>query len=230
MEQGGAYGAGKAGEPFHPIEFLKRPRTILRLLSWVFAIVVFGCIVSEAYDKEKQCIFGNDDNACHYGTAIGILGFIIVTVFFVLDLVFPSISSAEKRKKIVMADIFFSGVWTFLFFVGFCYLTNAWSKRQASDISSNDYGADNARAAIAFSFFSIGTWGGLTYLAVQSYRQGTLSAFAPTYLDPATESSAPYTSFPGAADMTSPSTYQQGPFTQKPDAPPAATDYQPPPY
>ncbi|CAK8688134.1 synaptogyrin-2-like [Clavelina lepadiformis] len=226
MDEGGAYGAGKAGEPFHPIEFLKRPRTILRLLSWVFAIIVFGCIVSESYDKKNECIFGQNDNACHYGVAIGIMGFIIVTVFFVVDLIFPSISSAEKRKKIVMADMFFSGVWTFLFFVGFCFLTNAWANRHAADPASSDYGADNARAAIAFLFFSILSWGGLTYIAVQAYRQGALSAFAPTYSDPAAESSAPYTSFPGAAEMSSPSSYQQGPFSQEGEKP----SYQAPPY
>jgi len=50
-----------------------------------------------------------DNNACNYGTAIGILGFIFALVFFVLDFIFPSISSAEKRKKIVIADMGFSG-------------------------------------------------------------------------------------------------------------------------
>ena len=35
MEQGGAYGAGKAGEQFNAVDFIKRPKTILRFSSWV---------------------------------------------------------------------------------------------------------------------------------------------------------------------------------------------------
>ena len=39
MEGGGqAYGAGKAGGPFDPIAFIKKPQVILRLVSWVRAI------------------------------------------------------------------------------------------------------------------------------------------------------------------------------------------------
>ena len=40
MEGGGAYGAGKAGGPFDPIAFIKKPQVILRLVSWVSKIVM----------------------------------------------------------------------------------------------------------------------------------------------------------------------------------------------
>lgn len=216
---GRAYGAAKAGEPFNPVEFIKRPKTILRVLSWLFAIIVFGCIVSEGYHLGK-CIYNEDINACHYGVAIGILAFIGATGFFVSDLIFPSITSAEKRKKVVMADMAFSGLWTFLYFVGFCYLTNAWA-----NTSDHSFGAGNAQAAIAFSFFSILTWGGLTYFCVSDYREGTLSAFAPTYNDPSLEqSSSPYSSFPGESETHG--SYQDPPFSQKEPVP----EYQPPTY
>lgn len=47
------------------------------------------------------------------------------------------------------------GLWTFLWFIGFCFLTNQWSWTKASDVH---IGADSARAAITFSFFSIFSW------------------------------------------------------------------------
>lgn len=50
-----------------------------------------------------------------------------------------------------------TGAWTFLFFVGFCFLANQWSETTADELPLNQ-GADAARAAIAFSFFSIITW------------------------------------------------------------------------
>jgi len=225
MDQGGAYGAGKSGEQFNPVDFIKRPKTILRFLSWIFSLIEFACIVSEGYEEKLVCVFGGDINACHYGVAVGVLAFILAIVFFVLDLIFPSISSASKRKKIVLADLFFSGVWTLLYFVAFCYLTKSWNSLMA-DWPGQSYARDNARAAITFSFFSIGTWAGLTYFAVQAYRQGTLSAFAPSYQDPMyAESSAPYKSFPGTAEMSSPP-YQQGPFSNEEATP----NYQPPTY
>ena len=41
-QMGGAFGAGKAGVDFDPLTFIKKPVTILRILSWVFSIVVFA--------------------------------------------------------------------------------------------------------------------------------------------------------------------------------------------
>lgn len=47
--------------------------------------------------------------------------------------------------------------WSFMWFVGFCFLANQW---QATDNEDNPLreGGDAARAAITFSFFSIFTW------------------------------------------------------------------------
>ena len=36
---GGAYGAGKAGAPFDPVEFIKKPQVILRAVSLVGSII-----------------------------------------------------------------------------------------------------------------------------------------------------------------------------------------------
>lgn len=48
-----------------------------------------------------------------------------------------------------------TGLWAFLYFVGFCYMSNQWSK--AEDLPPN-IGTGNIKAAIAFSLFSILTW------------------------------------------------------------------------
>lgn len=64
-------------------------------------------------------------------------------------------SSVKTRKHYVLADLGFSGFWAFLYFVGFCYLTNRWSN---SETPEGGYGVNNLQAAITFSFFSIFTW------------------------------------------------------------------------
>lgn len=52
-------------------------------------------------------------------------------------------------------DVDVSAFWAFLYFVGFCYLTNAWGK---SDDPPEGRGVNQVQAAIAFSFFAIFTW------------------------------------------------------------------------
>ncbi|GFS19646.1 synaptogyrin [Elysia marginata] len=216
---GGAFGAGKAGGAFDPIEFIKRPQVILRCVSVIFAIVVFGCISSGGW-YAKKCIMNDDDNACGYGTGIGVLAFLICLGFLVVDAFFENLSSVQHRKYAVLADLGISGLWTFLWFVGFCYLTDAW--RRTDKGPDQEHGRNNVQAAIAFSFFSIFTWAGLTFLAVRRYRMGAQEAFASGY-DQDPNASSPYSSFPGS-ETGDP--YQQPPFSQQKETP----DYQQPTY
>ncbi|XP_056367080.1 synaptogyrin-1 isoform X2 [Oenanthe melanoleuca] len=192
---GGAFGAGKAGGAFDPQAFIRQPQTILRFVSWVFSIVVFGSIVNEGYvnrvdEVEEHCIFNRNHNACNYGITVGVLAFLSCLLYLALDAYFPQISSVKDRKKAVLSDIGVSAFWAFLWFVGFCFLTNQWQASKPEDNPLNE-GGDAARAAITFSFFSIFTW---------------------DYMDPSQDSGmpyAPYTNEEDAADAVG--TYQQPP-------------------
>ncbi|XP_074647888.1 synaptogyrin-3-like [Tubulanus polymorphus] len=220
--EGGAFGAGKAGAPFDPMAFIRKPQVILRIVSWLFAIVVFGCIRAGCW-SEAICLYNGDSDACNYGTGIGVIAFLACLGFLVVDGLFDNISSVQHRKYAVIADLAFSGLWTFLWFVGFCYLTNRWSNTLEAMVLATNKGNSNAQAAIAFSFFSIGTWAGLTVLAVMRYRQGSAAAFAPSF--ESNQSQAPYSSYPGGPENVDP--YQAPPFTG--DKGPAP-EYQPPTY
>uniref|UniRef100_A0A5F9CT85 MARVEL domain-containing protein n=1 Tax=Oryctolagus cuniculus TaxID=9986 RepID=A0A5F9CT85_RABIT len=59
--------------------------------------------------------------------------------------------------------------WAFLWFVGFCFLANQWQVSKPKDNPLNE-GTDAARAAIAFSFFSIFTWSLSAALAVRRFK------------------------------------------------------------
>uniref|UniRef100_A0A8C2XJB9 Synaptogyrin 3a n=1 Tax=Cyclopterus lumpus TaxID=8103 RepID=A0A8C2XJB9_CYCLU len=161
MDGAGSFGAGRSGSTIDPITFAKQPQTILRVLSWIFSLVVFASIVNEGYvnlgSERLHCVFNKNADACNYGVFMGLVGLLACSFFFMLDYKFSSISSVKDRKKAIMLEIGFSGSWTFLYFVGFCFLANQWSRTTAADLPLNQ-GADAARAAIAFSFFSIITW------------------------------------------------------------------------
>ncbi|XP_005989141.1 synaptogyrin-2b [Latimeria chalumnae] len=222
--ESGAYGAAKAGGAFDVVQFLQQPQIILRFVSWVFAIVVFACISAEGYQNDPHnpqlyCIFNKDIDTCHYGVGIGVLAFLACVAFMVLDVYFPQLSNVNDRKYIVLADVVFSGLWTFLWFVGFCLLTNRWVNTGEVTI-----GADAARAAIAFSFFSVFSWGLLTCFALKRYRMG-VNDMVQNYADPSRDTASPYSTYPSMpADS-----YQQPPFTSNPE-PPASDSYQPPVY
>ncbi|XP_053327503.1 synaptogyrin-3 [Spea bombifrons] len=227
--EGSSFGAGPAGGSFEPVDFLKQPQTILRILSWVFSIVVFGSIVNEGYvnidSPELHCAYNRNEDACNYAISIGLIAFFACVFFLVLDIYFPQISSVKDRKRAVLLDMGFSGFWAFMWFVCFCYLANQWQR--TPKLPEVDQAADAARAAIAFSFFSIITWVLLTLKAVQRYRLGTdMSLFATDPL--ASAPNAGYPGYPTGSGIESTDTYQSPPFTENSDINPRG--YQVPSY
>ncbi|KAF7689783.1 synaptogyrin-3b [Silurus meridionalis] len=176
MNGTGSYGAGRTGTGFDPITFAKRPQTILRFLAWIFSMVVFGSIVNEGYvnrgSERLHCVFNKNEDACNYGIIVGVLAFLACLGFLALDIYFPQISSVKERRRAVLLEMAFSGLWSFLWFVGFCFLANQWS-RTSPKVLPLEQASDAARAAIAFSFFSILTWAALTVVAVQKFLLGT---------------------------------------------------------
>ncbi|XP_071443631.1 synaptogyrin [Hetaerina americana] len=228
MEAGGAYGGGKAGTPFDPLQFIQRPQVILRALCLLFSIIVFGCISSQGYkydvDEDKDvCLYNKDANACNYGVGIGVIAFVASIGFLVGEYLFEQMSSVKTRKHYVLLDLGFSGFWAFLYFVGFCYLTNEWSQSKTPD---GNYGVNNLQAAIAFSFFSIFTWAGCAWFAYQRFRQGAEAAFAPSYeADPgAVPGGNPYSSYPEGTG------YQDPPFSGNQPKGPVGGEFQAPAY
>ncbi|XP_068574528.1 synaptogyrin-2a [Cebidichthys violaceus] len=226
--QNSAYGASLAGGAFEFVSFVKQPQTILRCLSWVFSIVVFATITAEGYknpstQEDTKCMFNSNDSACSYGVGIGVLAFLACVVFLILDAYFPQISNAKERKCIVIGDLVFSGAWTFLWFICFCVLANQWSKTLDGTVVTRDA----ARAVVAFSFFSIVTWGLLFYFAFGRYREG-ISDFDQEYRDPANDHGTPYPPAPyGGSSSGGPTGYQQSPFSPNQEQP---GEYQPPAY
>nr|XP_023698476.1 synaptogyrin-1-like isoform X1 [Paramormyrops kingsleyae] len=210
--EGMAYGAGKAGGAFDPVTFIRQPHTILRMVSWLFSIVIFGCIANEGYlnrpsEVEEYCIFNRNQNACNYGVAMGTLAFLCCMAFLALDVYFPQISSVKDRKKAVLADIGVSAFWSFMWFVGFCFLANQWQVAKTED-NPLSKGGDAARAAITFSFFSIFTWAGQAFLAFQRYKLGADSVlFSQDYTDPSQDAAgAPYSAYSNGGSYQEPNT------------------------
>ncbi|KAF3852417.1 hypothetical protein F7725_005772 [Dissostichus mawsoni] len=204
MESAGAYGAGKAGSvAFDPVAFFTHPRTVLRLMSWVFSMVVFSCIVNEGYinigSERLLCVFNNNADACNFGVTIGVACFLGSIFFLILD--YPVFTP--------------SGLASFLWFVGFCFLANQWQATSPDELPLAQ-GSDAARATIAFCFFSILTWAVLTLSALRRFLTGSnRNLFTWQHLEPPAGSAraTPYPIANGATIVTT-NPYQAPPFTE----------------
>ncbi|UJR33703.1 hypothetical protein I4U23_021132 [Adineta vaga] len=216
-----AFGAGRAGSAFDPIEFLKKPQVILRIVAWVFAIIVFACIAQEGY-ANNICRY-NESNACGYGVAIGVIAFLLTIAFTGLDVYFPNISNIKTRRTIVIAELAISGILTFLWFIGFCYLADQWRQEDQKDLLGWN-GRNSVQAAIAFSFFSVIIWGALVFFTFRRYREGVSNLFSSGYEDHSTGGGQTYAGYPAAGNTGS---FSQPPFTATQQA---ESNYQPPTY
>ncbi|KAG7232149.1 hypothetical protein INR49_009489 [Caranx melampygus] len=163
---------------------------LLCFIFWkIFSIVILGCVANEGYvnrpeEVEEYCIFNRNQNACNYAVAMGTLCFLCSAAFLGLDVYFPQISGVKDRKKAVMADIGVSAFWSLVWFVGFCFLANQWQVSKEEDNPLNE-GADAARAAVVFSFFSVFTWVVQGLLALHRFKLGADSVtFNQDYVDP----------------------------------------------
>lgn len=72
--------------------------------------------------------------------------------FLVGEYLFEQMSSVKSRKHYVLADMGFHFLWAFMFFIGFCYLTNQWSASAEPPIG---YSSTSVKAAIVFCLFGM---------------------------------------------------------------------------
>ncbi|PZC82290.1 synaptogyrin [Helicoverpa armigera] len=213
MDTSGAYGGGKAGGAFDPQQFIQRPPVIVRAVCWLFSVIVMGCISAKGWrtadDGKEYCVYNNDTNACNYGVGISVIAFVASIGFIAGEYLFEQMSSVKTRKHYVLADMGFSAFWAFLYFVGFCYLSNAWGKTDNPPVGT----ANNMQGAIAFCFFSIFAWVACAFFAFQRFRVGADAAFAPAYeVEGAVGSPGAFPAYPAAPDPEP--AYSEPPFSQ----------------
>ncbi|CAB1341518.1 unnamed protein product, partial [Coregonus sp. 'balchen'] len=139
----------------------------------LFSIVIFGCIANEGYVNRPDEI----EEFC----------------------IFNRNQNACNYAVGMGTLAFLSSFWSFVWFVGFCFLANQWQVAKEEDNPLRE-GADAARAAITFAFFSIFTWAVQAFLGFQKYKLGADSAlFSQEYVDPTAD---PNTVAPMGTDYT----------------------------
>jgi Membrane-associating domain len=158
-------------------------------------------------DGKDICIINQNGSVCSYAVWIGLIGFFASMAFIAGEYLFDQMSSAKSRKHYVIADLAFSAFWAFMYFVGFCYISNQWSN---SSDPPNGVGSGNVSCAIFFSFLSIFSWAICAYYAFLRFKAGVQEIpFQSTYESDINQTG--YSSYPDAGNEQ----YEQPPFSQQ---------------
>lgn len=81
---------------------------------------------------------------------VGVIAFMASLGFLIGEYMFEQMSSVKSRKHYVLADMAFHFLWAFMYFIGFCYLTNQWSASAEPPIG---YSSTSVKSAIVFCLF-----------------------------------------------------------------------------
>ncbi|EHB05508.1 Synaptogyrin-4 [Heterocephalus glaber] len=151
------------------VRFLRRPKSITRILSGVFALVVFSSLLTDGYQNTTEspqlhCVLHSNHTACSLAVGAGILTFLSCLVFLALDAHRAHVVNTHLKVVLRLLDIILAVLWAVIWFMGFCFLVNQWHHSSPKEFLM---GSASAKAAITFAFFSIFVWIFQAYLAFQ---------------------------------------------------------------
>jgi len=178
------FGMTNSASAFDPMTFIKRPSVIARFVCLLLAILIMACISGGGYytmQSGQVCLFGSGEGGgpCGWGIALAVFAMLASGGFLVVsEVYFARVSNANTRRQIVICDLAVAALFTVLTFLTFCIMTSAWGTELPDYFV---YDKNPCRAALAFYFFSIISWGAVSYLVFRTYREGVSTAFAPTY-------------------------------------------------
>ncbi|XP_065390784.1 synaptogyrin-4 isoform X3 [Macaca fascicularis] len=142
------------------VQFLRRPKTVTRVFEGVFSLIIFSSLLTDGYQNKMEspqlhCILNSNNVACSFAVVAGFLAFFSCLAFLVLDTQETHIADTRFKTAFQLLDLILAVLWAVVWFVGFCFLANQW---QHSPPKAFLLGSSSARAAIAFTFFSILVW------------------------------------------------------------------------
>ncbi|XP_045845085.1 synaptogyrin-4 isoform X2 [Meles meles] len=153
------------------VQFLKRPKTITRIIAGVFSLIVFSSLLTDGYQNETEsstlhCVLNSNNVACSFAVGAGLLAFLSCLTFLALDAHESRSGNTRFKTAFQLLDFILAGIW----FVGFCFLANQWQRSSPKGLL---LGRSSAKAAITFAFFSVLIWIFQAYLALQDLRNDT---------------------------------------------------------
>ncbi|CAH8665736.1 unnamed protein product [Schistosoma rodhaini] len=181
-----------------PINYVRKPQVILRLVVVILAVVNIAIVHNGCYIYGK-CLFNDDQASCGYSSFLSSSTIILYLAYLWLDLIVDNITSIDIRLRIAKFDVVLSGIWSFLWLIAFCLLCNRWQNTRQDFLTENEVSPDGPRTAIAFNFFSMVVLIILGFFTFKFYKSTEIQCSNLAYGE--TDNSRGYHGFTSDADM-----------------------------
>eukprot|EP00045_Choanoeca_perplexa_P012478 m.136139 g.136139 ORF g.136139 m.136139 type:complete len:207 (+) comp16022_c2_seq7:1634-2254(+) len=166
------------GAPLDPVAFLSQPNTVLRILEFTFAIIVFGVIADSCFievpgSDGKHSVFNKSKSAANFGIAIGVLSFLVSLAWLVISFLNKTSSMfTQQRPLLAKLEVATDGFFTFMWFVAAIVLAAKWGqvnkdhRDQLKKLHDGKQAVSGANSAIVFAFFSWLAYTGSLFFSV----------------------------------------------------------------
>ncbi|XP_032181279.1 synaptogyrin-4 isoform X1 [Mustela erminea] len=96
------------------VQFLKRPKTITRIIAGVFSLIVFSSLLTDGYQNKTEsstlhCILNSNNVACSFAVGAGLLAFLSCLTFLALDAHESRGGSARFKTAFQLLDFILAG-------------------------------------------------------------------------------------------------------------------------
>jgi len=160
------------------IPFLKRPAVVIRICALIFSIIVFGCVSSSGWffmntQQKEVCVMNMESSSvCHFPVFVGSIGFLAAIGFLIGEWSFGHMPSMKMRKRYLVVDMTFSGLWALFYAIAFIMMASSWKNADIMFTSAEP----NLIGAIYFALLSSFIWLSSAILAYFCLKSGTATA------------------------------------------------------
>ncbi|XP_012883288.1 PREDICTED: synaptogyrin-4 isoform X2 [Dipodomys ordii] len=97
------------------VRFLRRPRSISRILAGIFSLVIFSSLLTDGYQNTTEspqllCVLKSNNTACSFAVGAGFLSFLSTLVFLALDAHENRIASTRFKTSCQLLDFIVAGL------------------------------------------------------------------------------------------------------------------------
>nr|KAF6408165.1 synaptogyrin 4 [Molossus molossus] len=91
------------------VQFLKRPKTVVRIFAGVFSLIVFSSLLTDGYQNKTDssqlhCVLNSNNVACSFAVGAGLLALLSCLAFLALDAHESHIADSRFRTAFQLLD------------------------------------------------------------------------------------------------------------------------------
>nr|KAF6408168.1 synaptogyrin 4 [Molossus molossus] len=97
------------------VQFLKRPKTVVRIFAGVFSLIVFSSLLTDGYQNKTDssqlhCVLNSNNVACSFAVGAGLLALLSCLAFLALDAHESHIADSRFRTAFQLLDFILAGI------------------------------------------------------------------------------------------------------------------------